>query len=1515
MAQLYSTIRLEGSLFTRDFLMRLGAPQSTLEQIKPESYGLAEGRLREAIGSSWNTLASRYNDFQEQLKKLPATDPATGVTRQAWILPLLEELRFGRVQLADNIEVTVDTAEGQKTKSYPISHAWNHVPMHLLGWNVPLDKRSPGVAGAAQTSPHALVQEALNRSSEHLWAMLCNGRKLRLLRDSAAIARQSYIEFDLETMFEHEHTSDFALLWMLCHASRFENREIGNREIGNREIGNRENVTSLSPHLPTSLFPGEATILETWLKTADVDGQRALDKLRDGVQAAIEAIATGFLQHSDNRTLREKLRSGELADLDYYRLNLRLVYRLLFVLVAEARDGLLLTGDEHAKARDTYSKYFSIERLKNLATRQRGGAHADGYEALKALWARLREGEKALAIPALNGFLFAPMQLDELSLPNSALYQALRALCFVEDDRGTRRAVNFQLDSQELGSVYESLLEMSPRIDPDASSFTFEKLAGNERKTTGSYYTPAGLVKSLLDSALEPVIEARLSLAGELANREMGNRGRDAYVRKFLSRPDGVAGSDDTGRGVLPSDENFPARGDVRHDIANTPGGKFDSGEHSRGLGPRGDKGVHTVSASGSGQLERTGNSSPTQLSRGTDGTTTDSRSSQQSDSNRQDDSFPDWFFTAQAEWRDIANREAANREKGGQQAAGDGHKSRDSPPISPPPYSLLAENALLSLKVCDPACGSGAFLTAAARRIARVLALQRCNGDEPSREETQRALRDVVGRCIFGVDLNPMAVELCKVALWMESLDPTRPLTFLDAHIRCGNALLGATPELLEDGIPDEAFAPLEGDDKAVCSELRKRNKKEREEELHQVKQVKFEFETKDKLDLGNLRAQILQMETQSDDTLEGLRAKERMLHALETSESYNHTHLLADAWCAAFVWKKVKSTVRAEKLVDNPDFIEPMTHETFRYIERNARCMHFVQLAEIKRLATQYRWFHWHLEFPAVFAEASSERRVANSDNTTHSPLTTRHAPATGFDVVLGNPPWERVKLQEKEWFAARVPEIANAPNANARKNLITELLQNQPDIHSAFLDARRQAEGESHFVRASNHYPLCGRGDVNTYALFAELNRQLIGGEGRVGCIVPSGIATDDTTKYFFQSLTQNHSLVSLFDFENREKIFPAVDSRMKFCLLTMSGEAATRAEAAFVFFATRVEHIDDPARRFALSAADIALLNPNTKTCPIFRSSRDAELTKAIYRRVPVLVDESKGEDGNPWNARIGRMFHKSDDSPFFQSTCSQDTLKLYESKSFWQFDHRYSHFDGLDYRELIGSERNANFQISTEYWIEKGKIPDKFKPKLQNYYLAYRVITNATNERTIVSAILPECGVLNSANVFIAAKGSTAAYLLSCLNSFVNDYICRQAMGGTNLHSYILKQLPVLAPTTYEAECPWSPGTTLAPWNSSRVLELTYTAHDMEPFARDLGYTGPPFAWDPERRFQLRCELDAAFFHLYGLSRDEAEYVMNTFPIVRRKDEKEFGEYRTARVILENYDKMARGEVV
>jgi hypothetical protein len=802
---------------------------------------------------------------------------------------------------------------------------------------------------------------------------------------------------------------------------------------------------------------------------------------------------------------------------------------------------------------------------------------------------------------------------------------------------------------------------------------------------------------------------------------------------------------------------------------------------------------------------------------------------------------------------------------------------------------------ALLSLSIVDPACGSGHFLLAAARRLAAQVARLQAGGT-PSAEQYRHALRQVVGRCVYGVDLNPMAVELCRVSLWMEGVEPGRPLSFLDSHIQQGNALLGTTPELMAKGIPDEAWSPIEGDDKKVASSLKKRNKAAAQG------QRSLDFTPKTGADeSAQVTAAVKELDAASDADAESLAAKGRRWQQLLFSDSYRHQRLVADAWCAAFVWPK-----QAGPLAEAAP-----TNELWRQL-RDGQSVPELMLKTTAELAKRYNLFHWHLQFPQVFAKG-------------------------GFDVVLGNPPWERVKLQEQEFFASRSEEISGAVNAAARKKLIAALAQNNPALWAEWCEASRTAEGESHVIRQSGRYPLCGKGDVNTYAIFAEHNRSILSIAGRAGFIVPTGIATDDTTKDFFGTLVLRHELLRFYSFENEEFVFPGVHHAFKFALISISG-AGDAANADLVYFSRQVATLANPARHFSLSPADFEILNPNTRTCPTFRSRRDAEINLAIYRHAGILWRESEDASGNPWSLRFMRMLDMANDSGLFRTRTELESggtklrdnlfigkaggyLPLIEAKMVHHFDHRFGTYEGQTEAqdnqgklpEFDGTAHADPHRFTHPYyWVADSEVGERLADRWsRGWLLGWRDICRSTDQRTVIASLIPRVAVGHKFPLMMpSAEPVLVACLYASLCSFALDYSARQKVGGTSLAYFIVKQLPVLAPITYAVYTPWQQSTLLRDFILPRVLELTYTAWDLEPFAHDVGYDGPSFRWDPERRFLLRCELDAAFFHLYGLNHDDTDYVMDTFPIVRKNDEKAHGEYRTKRVILEIYDAMA-----
>src|SRR5712691_4911337 len=361
----FTTVRSEGSILPVDLLQRIAQGDPHLNGLTPEAYNLLKTeKINEAINHSWNRLLGAWAVFKAAQDKLPDKDLGTTLTRERWLLPLFSELGYGRLLTAKAIEVN--------DKSYPISHGWQNTPIHLVSFKVDLDHFMRGATGATRSSPHSLVQELLNRSESHMWGIVSNGLKLRILRDNVSLTRQAYVEFDLEAMMNGEVYADFVLLWLLCYASRVE--------------GER---------------PAECW-LEKWSRTAHEQGTRALDQLRNGVEKAITSLGAGFLAHPANTVLREKLRSGELSTQDYYRQLLRLVYRLIVLFVAEDRD-ILFHPEAGELARERYTRYYSTARLRRLAEQRVGTRHADLYHSLRLVMEKLghEKGCSELGLPAL----------------------------------------------------------------------------------------------------------------------------------------------------------------------------------------------------------------------------------------------------------------------------------------------------------------------------------------------------------------------------------------------------------------------------------------------------------------------------------------------------------------------------------------------------------------------------------------------------------------------------------------------------------------------------------------------------------------------------------------------------------------------------------------------------------------------------------------------------------------------------------------------------------------------------------------------------------------------------------------------------------------------------------------------------------------------------------------------------------------------------------------------------------
>lgn len=523
-------------------------------------------------------------------------------------------------------------------------------------------------------------------------------------------------------------------------------------------------------------------------------------------------------------------------------------------------------------------------------------------------------------------------------------------------------------------------------------------------------------------------------------------------------------------------------------------------------------------------------------------------------------------------------------------------------------------------------------------------------------------------------------------------------------------------------------------------------------------------------------------------------------------------------------------------------------------------------------------------------------------------------------GFTCVIGNPPWERIKVQDREFFSLTDPETASAVSAADRKKRIAALPKRNPELHERYLEAKDDAQRVLDYARQSRRYPLTGKGDINTYMLFAELAKSIVAPDGLVGLLVPSGIATDKTTKEFFDTLVRDKCLHALYDFENRKKVFPDVDGRFKFSAMIFGGTQRPSETVEFLFFAHAIEEVLSPtkARQIELTAADIALLNPNTKTCPIFRTRRDADLTKSIYKRIPVLIDHNRKRGGNPWGVKFLRMFDQTNDAKHFKPAKHWDKLKykldgnifvkgkrralpLYEGKMVQAYDHRATNVivadnnwvrQGQKADTTLVEHQNPEYAVIPRWWVAEGEIDKALdeKPGTHKWFLGFKDISSPTNARTMIAAFVPRCAATNKLPMMLTDRSAREqCTLLANLNALVYDFIMRQKIGGVTLNFFIVEQVPTLPPERYEDPCPWSPGETLEAWINERVLKLTCTSDDMIPLANACEFRGSTgegiHRWKESERAELQAELDAAFAHLYGLEHEDLEYILTTFPSV------------------------------
>lgn len=869
---------------------------------------------------------------------------------------------------------------------------------------------------------------------------------------------------------------------------------------------------------------------------------------------------------------------------------------------------------------------------------------------------------------------------------------------------------------------------------------------------------------------------------------------------------------------------------------------------------------------------------------------------------------------------------------------------------------------ALLNMKVCDAASGSGHIVLAMARTIAWYVCTLRTGEDNPASLDYRQALREVISRCVYAVDYNPDAVELCKVVLWIEGYCAGKPLSFLDHHIRCGNSVLGVSDlQMLIDGVPDKA---LTAEDKDTLKALKKLNQEAvkavngtLDKEPTLGLEDSFGVESMSAAQIG-LADKIRFINYLPEETLEQEIIKQLRWQELMASARVDCLRRACDIYTYAFYHSvKADELYKDKGCTDKELDLEaevPYTKTVMRALQEieAMECLekgkplptYYRQLSadfktEVGRIAEEHRFFHWCVEFPEVFA--------ANKR----------------FDVMCGNPPWDKLQMEEEKWFAGKDEDIVKAANQADRKKKIEKLHTVDADLYNEFIQACNGITSQSNFVKNSGRFPLTAVGKLELSSLFAELCLSFT--KEAWGLVLPTGIAVNDSNKYFFSKLIDENRLISLYDFENKEALFD-IHRMFKFCLIT-AGKAQTESRiVSGGFYLTRIDHLLDPRRIYTLRTDDFARLNPNTKTCPVFRTSRDAKLTAKIYRNSTILYNEITEE--NPWNVKFGSMFNMSTDSSLFrtyaQLTAQGATLNgnmfttvdgetyvpLYEGKMIWHYNHHYGTWPTEGERPnsinmpSLDELSNPNSHIMPWYWVPLSAVKDRLVKYDKDgnvvwewkhkWLFAFRDIARGVDMRTFIIAPIPDAkGVGHTATLLYAERGCMpGASLYGMMSSLIFDYTTRQKIGGTHASINYVKQFPVLTPDQIPSVMQWQ--------IVKRVAELCYFNHDMDGWAEELWEemneeqraelpqlgAQQPWVYNPERRAVLQAELDAIFAHLYGLNTEDLRYILDpedicgkgcineTFRVLKDNELRQYGEYRTKRLVLEAWNKFGFANV-
>jgi len=790
-----------------------------------------------------------------------------------------------------------------------------------------------------------------------------------------------------------------------------------------------------------------------------------------------------------------------------------------------------------------------------------------------------------------------------------------------------------------------------------------------------------------------------------------------------------------------------------------------------------------------------------------------------------------------------------------------------------------FVEERILNFKVCDPAMGSGHFLVDSANQMAGLVValleevphVEGITVSVTSRPNDWR--RRITRHCIYGIDLNPLAVNLAKLSLWLNCFASEHKLTFLDHHVRCGNSLIGIRSL----------------DQLASIPERKKESKKKKNPQ-----KLLFDYN-----DLSSVLAEASQgvasiTQIDEDDT----DSQKAVLD--EALEATSNLRPLADLFTAYLMDSDIPGYYK--------EIFERLAKGLSVAGTLNPALPEIVESVEAYR--DQHHFYHWPLEFPDVFGPDA----------------------VGGFSATVGNPPWDIIKPNSQEFFLDYDPKFRSYKKQEANR-VSKELMVDNPAISKKWEVYCNGFAEQSAYFKEPLSYSALGKGDINTFKLFLEQFFTVLNDGGRMGIVVPSGLYTDQGCLPLRQRFFSHSRVKYLYGFENRwPTVFSAVDGRFKFITFgTQKGGETDRFKCAFMEHdPERLPVID--ANALKMGVKQVKKFSPDTLSIMEFKSQRDIDVTTKIYGDWPLLGE--KLED--TWNVQFRLEIHKTNASHLLKSTLTD--LALFEGKMIHQYDHAYD---------------------EPRYWLDRKEVEDRLGNSAwqgTQYRFGYREIAASTNERTFLSTILPPCyhgHKLPTAIPFhkeFAPQGlrsEDALWLTALSCSFVVDFLLRKKV-TTSISFFYVYSLPFprvvdkdylkpivarcarLSCTTSSVRGLWQ-AVLINDWQSpdfwypsSVPIDNYGPAHEQDirkklrDEAENLTAEWGPHCGvhdrlldrrDTDDRAQLRAEIDAYVAHLYGLSRDDFAYILDTFPVLKKKEKKAFGEFMSKRKCLEEYDRI------